>query len=58
MTTNVDKKIRLPKHGFIKELAKLAGCDRRTVHRALYNNARGPKSERVRILFRDKYENR
>jgi hypothetical protein len=56
MATNVLKKYNLPKHGFINELAMQAGCDRNTVRRALYENAKGPKSDKVRLLFEQLYE--
>jgi hypothetical protein len=57
MATNILKKYyKLPKHGFINELATLAGCDRNTVRRALYENAKGPKSDKVRILYQKIYE--
>jgi hypothetical protein len=56
MATNILKKYNLPKHGFINELAALAGCDRNTVRRALYEDARGPKSDKVRFLYQKKYE--
>ena len=56
MATNVEKKINAPKKGFIKELAAAAECGRNTVSRALYNNSGGRKSERVRELYRNRYE--
>ncbi len=46
---------RPPQHGFINELAKLCGCNRNTVRAAIYNNARGTKSEFVRKMYRTKY---
>lgn len=55
MAANILKKYNLPKHGFINELAGLAGCDRNTVRRALYEDAKGPKSDRVRLLYQQKY---
>ena len=50
-------KIAVPKKGWQKELAQLAGCTPRMVRYALYSNARGVKSERVRKLYRAKYCN-
>lgn len=47
-----------PHRGFINELARLAGCHRETVSRAIYHNARGAKAEKVRQLYKAKYEDR
>lgn len=55
MKTNIEKKITLPKKGFINELALEAGCNRKTVHRALYEGYQGKKSDLVRSLFQEKY---
>ena len=55
MATKVNKKIILPKHGFIKEIAAIVGCDRNTVRRALYENANGQKAEKARQVYRSKY---
>lgn len=56
MPTNINKKTNVPKHGFISELAAIVGCNRNTVRRALYENARGVKAEKVRQIYRLKYE--
>jgi hypothetical protein len=48
-------KIRVPKHGYIGELAKLCGCCRLTVTRALRQNWPGEKSDMVRKMYRTKY---
>jgi hypothetical protein len=46
-----------PPHGWLSELAKLAGCTRTTVYTAMYKNASGKKADRVRRMYRMKYEN-
>jgi hypothetical protein len=46
-----------PPHGWLSELAKLAGCTRTTVRTAIYENAQGRKADRVRRLYRMKYGN-
>jgi hypothetical protein len=46
-----------PPHGWVSELAKLAGCTRTTVYTAIYKNADGKKADRVRRMYRAKYEN-
>lgn len=52
---NVDKMYLIPPRGYIQEIAKLAGCDRRTVWLALRYGANGKKAERVRAIYRAKY---
>ena len=52
-TVNVTKKI--PRHGFMGELATLCGCSRHTVRTAIYENARGAKADFVRKMYRTKY---
>ena len=47
--------ISLPPMGYVQELAKLCGCDRRTVNNALRKNMKGKKADRVRKMFRAKY---
>ena len=49
------KKINVPKRGWQKELAKLAGCTAQTVVAALHHNAAGKKADRVRRLYKAKY---
>jgi len=44
-----------PPHGWINDLARLAGCTRITVRTAIYDNKRGIKAEKVRQLYREKY---
>lgn len=57
-TTNKMNKIeKLPRHGYINELSRLVGCSRETTRKALFNNARGVKAEKVRRLYRVKYDN-
>jgi hypothetical protein len=46
-----------PAHGWLSELAKMAGCTRTTVYTAIYRNARGKKADRVRRIYQAKYEN-
>ena len=55
MATNVIKKINLPPHGFIKEIADIMKCSRHTVRRALYEGAKGAKAEKARQLYAAKY---
>ncbi|MDR1182365.1 MAG: hypothetical protein LBL13_10360 [Bacteroidales bacterium] len=43
------------KHGWKKELAKLADCSSATVCGALYNGISGKKADRVRKLYKEKY---
>lgn len=45
-----------PRHGWINELAKMAGCTRQTVSKAIFENAPGPKADRVRRIYKAKYE--
>jgi hypothetical protein len=51
------ERLVVPKRGWQKELATLAGCSERTVCAALHHNAKGIKAERVRQLYRAKYCN-
>lgn len=44
-----------PPRGYINEIAKLAGCDRRTVSAALHHNASGMKADKVRAIYKAKY---
>ena len=46
---------KMPRHGFINELARLCGCRRHTVRTAIYENASGAKAEFVRKMYRTKY---
>ena len=48
--------IKIPKHGWINELAKECGCERHLVTRALYQKITGKKAEKVRELYRQKYQ--
>ena len=50
-----DKMYLIPPRGYIQEIAKLAGCDRRTVWAALRHGASGKKAERVRAIYRATY---
>jgi predicted transcriptional regulator len=45
----------VPKRGWQKELAKLAGCTPQTVVAALHHGAVGKKADRVRRLYNAKY---
>lgn len=49
------KKIYLAPHGCITEIAKLTGYSRTTITRALRNNTKGVKAEKVRQIFKAKY---
>ena len=44
-----------PPHGYISELAKLCNCSRKTVSRALFKGYNGPKSDKVREMFKNLY---
>ena len=46
---------KIPRHGFINELARLCDCNRLTVSNAIYNNAKGRKADFVRKMYRTKY---
>ena len=48
---------QIPRHGWITELAKLAGCTRQTVAKAIFDEAPGRKADRVRCLYNAKYNN-
>jgi hypothetical protein len=45
-----------PRRGWINELAKLCGCTRQTVSRAVFENSPGEKSDMVRKMYRTKFE--
>lgn len=55
METKTIKVITPPPHGWINDLAKLAGCTRTTVRTAIYDNRPGDKADRVRRLYVAKY---
>jgi len=46
---------RVPRHGYIKELAEVCECSRHTVRLALYDNQPGEKSDEVRREYRSRY---
>jgi len=48
-------KIVVPKRGWQRELAKMAGCTPQTVIMALHYGATGKKADRVRRLYAEKY---
>ena len=48
-------KKKVPRHGFINELAKLCKCSRHTVRLALYEGQRGEKSDLVRRVYQNRY---
>ena len=55
---NMDKQLnqkKKPQHGYINELAKLCGCSRATVRRALFEDAKGIKADFVRKMYRTNY---
>jgi hypothetical protein len=49
------KQLVVPKQGWQKELARLAGCTPQTVCAALHHNASGKKADRVRELYKKIY---
>jgi hypothetical protein len=57
METKIIKVTAPPAHGWLSELAKLAGCTRMTAYSAMYRNASGKKADRVRRMYQAKYEN-
>jgi hypothetical protein len=57
METKITKVNTPPPHGWVNELAKLARCTRTTVRTAIYDNRPGVKADRVRRLYKMKYEN-
>ena len=44
------------RHGYINELAKLCGCNRKTVTRALFENSNGSKADFVRKMYKTNYK--
>jgi hypothetical protein len=50
-----ERKLNLPKPGYVNELAKLCGCSRQTVWNALRTGAKGEKADMVRKMYRTKY---
>lgn len=57
---NMEKTVetkKKPRKGYINELAKLCGCCRQTVSRALFEDAKGEKADFVRKMYRTKYKN-
>jgi len=51
----MNTQVKIPKRGWQKELAKLAGCTPQTLVSALHHNAGGKKAEKVRQLYKIKY---
>lgn len=49
------EKLIVPPRGYVNELAKLTGSCRKTVSRALQQNAPGAKAERIRKLYMKRY---
>lgn len=47
--------IILPPNGWTEELAKLAGCCKKTVYNAIRRNSPGVKAELIRKLYITKY---
>lgn len=47
--------IILPPNGWTEELAKLAGCCKKTVYNAIRCNSPGKKAEQIRELYRIKF---
>jgi hypothetical protein len=52
----MEKTTKIPKRGWQQELARQAGCTVQTVINALHYNAAGKKAEKVRQLYRIKYQ--
>lgn len=52
---HIEKK--LPQHGYIQHLAKICGCNRNTVRRALFEGQQGEKSDLVRKMYKKIYKN-
>jgi hypothetical protein len=50
------KIIAPPKRGWQKDLARMAKCTTCTVNNAIYHNAPGMKAEKVRQLYKIKYQ--
>ncbi|GAB6123047.1 hypothetical protein [Dysgonomonas termitidis] len=48
---------KVPRHGYINDLARLCGCCRQTVSKALFENAKGEKADFVRKMYRTNYKN-
>lgn len=46
-----------PYHGRFTEVAKIVGCTRQTVAKAIRENAPGPKCNRARKVYYAKYGN-
>ena len=47
---------KVPRHGFINDLAKLCGCSRHTVRTAIFDNANGVKADLVRKMYHTNYQ--
>lgn len=48
--------LKPPRHGYIKEIAAICNCNRRTVTRALFEGYTGPKSDEVIRVFNKMYK--
>lgn len=46
---------KIPRHGYISELARICNCSRKTVSRALFEGYAGPKSNLVLNTFKELY---
>lgn len=55
MQENCQEKFIVPPRGYVNELAKLSGSCRKTVSRALQQNAQGVKADKIRKLYMKKY---
>jgi hypothetical protein len=53
MKNQSDQIPKIPRHGYISELAKKCNCSRRTVTRALFEGHRGPKSDMVIGIYHE-----
>lgn len=46
---------KMPRHGYISELARICDCSRKTVSRALFEGYIGPKSDLVLKTYFELY---
>lgn len=46
---------KIPRHGYISELARICNCSRKTVSRALFEGQIGKKSDIVREMYKKQF---
>ena len=56
MENQNNSRIVVPPMGYVNDLAKLCGCTRETVRQALRYNRPGEKADKVRRMYRAKYQ--